>query len=121
MSSRNGMTDPGRPAAPASATRPWSLASRLTAWYAVSAFALVLGATGFLYWVLDANLDREADEALADQVQILRKVLQERPGDTAALRKEVEWEWSARQYARVYVRILQEDGTAVLETSDMGE
>ncbi len=36
--------------APDPSRRPWSLAARLTAWYAGSAFALVLVATGFLYW-----------------------------------------------------------------------
>ena len=40
--------------------RPWSLAARLTAWYAASAFTLILVATGSLYWGLITNLDQEA-------------------------------------------------------------
>src|SRR5437762_219344 len=51
--------------------RSWSLAARLTAWYTASAFVLILLATGFLYWVLYSNLEREDDQYLADKVRIL--------------------------------------------------
>ena len=37
----------------------WSLAARLTAWYAGTAFLLVVAVSGFLYAVLVANLERE--------------------------------------------------------------
>src|SRR5262245_56569791 len=47
---------------PAQRTR--SLASRLTLWYGLSAFLLIAGPTGFMYWVLVANLDREDHEFL---------------------------------------------------------
>ena len=48
--------------------RPWSLALRLTLWYAGSAFALILVATGYLYWALVQQLDEEDDEWLAGKV-----------------------------------------------------
>jgi two-component system, OmpR family, heavy metal sensor histidine kinase CusS len=105
--------------APTTGPRPSSLATRLTAWYSFSAFALVLGATGFMYWLLASNLDRESDEALADQVHVLRQLLHDRPNDRAALRQEVEWEGPVRQYAHVYVRILDQDGQTIMETADM--
>lgn len=112
MSSSESETSPdpviGRPA--------WSIASRLTLWYATSAFVLVALATAVLYWVLVTNVDREDDQFLVDTVQILRGLMHERPDDVAALRQEVEWEGATRRYARLFVRILDEQGRVVVET-----
>ncbi len=115
MSSRNG-PDPGaRPPT----RRPWSLAARLTAWYTAAAFALILAATGFLYWALTTNLDREDDEGLADEAGILGAVLREQPGDVGALRREAERASAARLYAPLYVRVLGADGRPLAETPGM--
>jgi two-component system heavy metal sensor histidine kinase CusS len=97
----------------------WSLAARLTAWYACSAFLLIAAATGYLYWVLVVNLVRQGDEFLADKVHILQTLLRERPDDLRMLREEVELEPAARQYGQVYVRILDADGRTRMETSGM--
>lgn len=99
----------------------WSLAARLTAWYAGSAFLLILAATGFLYWALVSNLDREDDQFLADKVHILRLFIREKPHDITPLVQEAEWEWAASQHAQLSVRILDADGRAVVETPGMGE
>jgi two-component system heavy metal sensor histidine kinase CusS len=101
---------------PAAVTPHWSLATRLTAWYTGSAFCLILLATGFLYWVLVTNLDREDDEFLADKVHFLRVLLRDRPEDATALKQEAEWEWAASQYAQFSLRILDEGGSVVVET-----
>src|SRR5713226_663912 len=119
MSSKN-VLNPG-PAA-ASRTRPppsWSLAARLTAWYAGSGFLLILLATGFLYWFLVSNLEREDDELLTDKVRILRGLLREKPSDARALEQEVEWEWAASRHAQFSMRILDENGKSLLETPGM--
>src|SRR5690242_11896338 len=93
--------DPARTASPpAPAGRPWSLAARLTAWYAGSAFAMVVASTSFLYWVLAESLNRENDLVLADQVHILQVLLRERPDDPHALHQEVELEPSARSHSQ---------------------
>src|SRR4051794_36078444 len=90
--------------APADAgRRPWSIALRLTVWYASAAFGLVLVATGYLYFALARNLDREDDEFLADKVQAVRRVLADRPGDRAAIGQEV----SAVGTGRLFVRVQQ--------------
>ena len=81
-------------------TTPWSLAARLTAWYAGTTFLLILAATGFLYWALLTNLDREDDEFLTDKVHILRTFMRDRPHDATPLRQEAEWEWAASQHAQ---------------------
>jgi two-component system heavy metal sensor histidine kinase CusS len=97
----------------------WSLAARLTVWNAASAFLLILGATTFLYWALYTNLDREDDRFLAEKVQLLRVWLQSRPHDMTALRREVEGEAASRRYAQIFVRILDEEGRAIIATPGM--
>ena len=70
----------------------FSLAGRLTLWYAGAAFLLILTVTGYLYWNLKTNLEREDDEFLADYISILRNLFEEHPDDISALMQEVEWE-----------------------------
>lgn len=100
---------------------PRSLAARLTTWYTLSAFALILGTTGFLYHKLISSLDKEKDQMLADQVQVVRALLRDRPDDVAALRQEVEWESGARRYAQVYLRVMDAQGGLVSETPGIGD
>jgi two-component system heavy metal sensor histidine kinase CusS len=99
--------------------RRGSLAARLTLWSSLSTFALVLGATGYLYWALARNLDREDDGALTDQIHILRVLLREHPEDSAGIRQEVELESGARQQAKQYIRILDAQRRIVAETPGM--
>ena len=94
----------------------WSLATRLTVWYAASAFLLVAIATGLLYWVLARNVVRDDDEFIADTVRILRALMRERPGDEAAMRQEVEWEGGARRYTRVFICIFDDSRRILMET-----
>lgn len=98
----------------------WSIAGRLTAWYTLAAFSLVLVATGFLYWALVGNLQEEDQRLLADKVHVLRTLLRERAKSTADL-KELEWEWAPRQYEPVYVRILDESEQVLVETPGMDQ
>ncbi len=99
----------------------WSLAARLTTWYAGAAFLLVLGTMGFLYWALAASLEREDDEYLADKIEGLRQLLRERADEPGVLRREVEWEGRSRQLGQVYVRILDGTGHVVVETPGMSD
>ncbi|MDB5313999.1 MAG: Heavy metal sensor histidine kinase [Gemmataceae bacterium] len=75
---------------PGAEPRPWSLAARLTLWYAGSAFALVLAVSGYLYAVLVRNLEREDDEWLAAKTATLVRRAAARPADLATLRLETE-------------------------------
>jgi two-component system heavy metal sensor histidine kinase CusS len=101
---------------PRLAARPWSLATRLTLWYAGSAFTLIATATLVLYWVLVRNVNRAEDQFLVDMVQILREILRDRPDDFVSLRQEVEWEGAARQYTRLFMRVVDEHGAVIMET-----
>ncbi len=96
--------------------RAWSIAARLALWYTGATFVLVAVATGLLYWVLVTNVDREDDQFLVDTVQIMRALIRERPTDVAALRQETDLEGTARRYARVYLRVVDENGHLVIET-----
>src|SRR6185369_8816096 len=95
------------------------LAVWLTLWYALSAFLLILSATGYLYWALARNLDREDDGTILDQIQILRVLLRDHPEDSAGIRQEIEVESSARQHARMFIRILNAEGKIMAETPGM--
>jgi two-component system heavy metal sensor histidine kinase CusS len=97
------------PASDSPGRRPWSLAARLTAWYAGSAFALVLAATGSLYWALVASLDRDDDASLASTVRAVR----------LALHQDHKKLWEGLQSDKVYVRVLAEDGRLLDQTPGM--
>lgn len=115
MSSKTAPDTPARRTSRSS----WSLAARLTAWNAGSAFALILAATGFLYWALARSLDREDDHQLADRVRVLRDVLADRPGDVAVVKEEIEGAGASRQHTKVFVRLLDPEGRVVAEPPGM--
>ncbi|HVR86939.1 MAG TPA: hypothetical protein VMU54_21630, partial [Planctomycetota bacterium] len=96
-----------------------SLAVRLTLWYSVFSLFLILAATGYLYWALSKNLDREDDGVLQDQIHILQLLLREHPEASAGIRQEVELESGARKHAHIYIRILDEAGQTMAETPGM--
>src|SRR5437763_10739956 len=100
------------PVADATPARTWSLAARLTAWYAGSAFALVLVTTAFLYWALVQNLDREDQQELHDPLRSIRALLLNGPTDAAAIRQAAEWSFAA-QPRLVHVRILDIAGVTI--------
>src|SRR5437867_3841807 len=99
----------------------WSLAARLTIWYAGSAFLLVLGATVVLYWALFSNLDREDDQFLEDKVRALTTLLRAGPAESSALQREVTGNPSARESAMIFVRIVDSSGQILHETSGMAD
>lgn len=99
--------------------RAWSLVARLAFWFGVSAFAILLVASVFLYWVLKENLDREDRESLAEEIRVLRVILRERPNDRAALDQEVFWEGRLRGLTQFYKRVLHPAGQVVIESPGM--
>ncbi len=99
--------------------RPWSLALRLTLWYAASAFALVLVATGYLYVALVGQLVEEDDEWLAGKAGEVRRAAETRPGDAAGLRQLVE-AGGGRAAERILVRVDDPRGPAPLAVETPG-
>jgi two-component system heavy metal sensor histidine kinase CusS len=98
-----------------------TLAFRLTSAYSLAGLLLVVLATAGLYMVLRTELDRSTDLFLADKLHVLRTMLRERPEDEDALREEIELESAARQYQQFYIRLLDENGVAVLTTPGMAD
>jgi two-component system, OmpR family, heavy metal sensor histidine kinase CusS len=99
--------------------KPPSLALRLSAWYAGSAFILLLAGTGFLYWELVQSFDTEDDQYLSEKVNTLRELLHEH--DFRTLKWEVEGESAARPAVEVLSRVFAADGAIVAETAGMRE
>lgn len=99
--------------------RPAGLALRLAAWYAGSAFFLLLACTGFLYWKLVQSSDAEDDQYLAEKANTLRELLHEH--DFRTLKWEVEGESTARPAVLVLSRVSTPDGRIVVETTGMSK
>ncbi len=82
---------------------------------------LLILATASLYIVLRTELDRSTEQFLADKLNVLRTMLQERPDDEDALREEIELESAARRYQQFYIRLLDERGVPIMTTPGMAE
>ena len=100
----------------------WSIARRLTVLYALSLFFLLAIAAGFLDWVLTSDMRRDNSQLLAAEIQSLRTLMRQRPGDLQSWREDVEREAASLPgYTRYYVRILDEQGQTIIETPGMGD
>lgn len=97
----------------------WSIQTRLSVLYTLSAFGMLLLATVFLQWVLASNLEKEDSQFLAEKVQILRTLLRNRPNDAATLRQEVQWEEGTARSTQYYARVQDASGLTLLETPGM--
>ncbi|MBI3985956.1 MAG: heavy metal sensor histidine kinase [Lentisphaerae bacterium] len=110
---------PTPPVAPRRARQVWSITRRLTLLYVTSTAALLLLAGGFLYWSLDRNLKTARKERLASKIEVMRLLLRDQPEKTDILANEVEHEASASPVFKYYIRILDERGRVLLESSGM--
>ncbi|MGH7088888.1 MAG: hypothetical protein ACREFQ_08305, partial [Stellaceae bacterium] len=69
--------------------RSWSLAARLTAWYVLSSFSLVLVVTGVLYWALVNEFAYEDGQVLLDKVHVLRSLFTAPHPDRQEIMQEI--------------------------------
>ena len=97
----------------------WPLALKLTAWYASSAFLLILFATGFLYWALERNLDVEDDIFLRNKISDLKQLLESPKSSDLQFQQEVGTYWVGRKYGPIFARILDSEGNVRIETPGM--
>lgn len=100
---------------------PLSIALRMTIWYALSAFTLICAATGFLYWVLATNLQREDLRVLQDNLNNVRLLLQSSAPSVSLDRRDEEPVSSPGQSPQVYFRVLDDHGQTVIETRGMSQ
>jgi two-component system, OmpR family, heavy metal sensor histidine kinase CusS len=101
--------------------KPWSLAARLTTWYALSAFVLVSAVTVALYWGLKSNLTNQEDAYLSLRIQVLRSLLRDRPSDAASLNWVVESKPLGRNSSGNFARVINDSGNEVAEAPGMDD
>ncbi len=95
-----------------------SIALRMALWYAVSAFGLIVAATGILYWALTVNLAREDAQTLESQLQNLRLVLRaSSPSTPLAVPSGTGLSFQIHQ--QILVRLLDGEGQTLFETPGM--
>ena len=95
----------------------WSLAARLTIWYAAASFAIVLGAMAFLYWSLSSEIAYQDDQFLWNKIHVLRGLLRAAPNDQGTITQEVGEDVNGPQQA--YVRVLTPEGQSLYEAPGM--
>lgn len=88
-------------------TRAWSIAARVTTWFAVSLAGVAVAVTVVHDRGLATLLDEQVDRSLAEKISVVEKILREDPGNLAVLRHEVEWEWTSNAYARFWLRVVE--------------
>src|SRR5579862_8965063 len=99
---------------------PDSLGARMTLWYALSTFALVLTASGFLYRALSDGLEHEDDILLSQNLQSLNAYMDISPNDMDDLQKFVGEKPKWYRTVAIGTRIL--DGDRILtETPGMSK
>ncbi len=101
--------------------KPWSLAARLTAWYAVTAFILVSAAGAVLYFGLKEKLRRNEDQFLILRIHVIQSLLRNQRGDATGLKWIIRSEPLGKESSLSYARILDPAGNIVAEAPGMNE
>ncbi len=95
--------------------RPPSIALRMTAWYVLSAFALIIVATGLLYWVLVNGMYREDVHDLRDNLENAALLLASAGRQAAPSPLRLHSPARSRR-PDIYVRVLDSNGRVLVET-----
>ncbi len=101
--------------------RPVSLSARMTLWYALSAFAIVLAASGFLYRALSNSLIHEDNILLTQNLQSLGELLKVPTTDLKDLK---EFAGELPKWYRnnsFWVRFSDRSGRILAETPGMSQ
>ena len=101
--------------------KSWSLARRLSVWYALSAFLLLVIATGLLYWGTARRFNQENDQYLEKKRSTLEGLLHDSSRQMATVRWEVEEESLTSPSVRVLSRVQNAAGQVLLETNGMSQ
>lgn len=101
--------------------RAMSIALRMTVWYALSAFALVLVATGLLYWVLVTSMYQEDVRDLADNLNNARLLLMSSPPGRLIEPLDRRPSWAPSHQPEIYLRVLDQNASIVVETPGMSD
>ncbi len=102
--------------------RSWrsvSIAVRMTLWYALSAFALIVVATGLLYWVLVNSMYREDLRDLADNLNNALLLLAPSPTAQYQASAEQRPSWAPPHQPEIYLRVLNAGAHVLTQTPGM--
>jgi two-component system heavy metal sensor histidine kinase CusS len=97
----------------------WSISKRLALLFSLSSFVLLILATGYLYFSLVQDISRDESAFLAHKIEECESLLQDQSTSPEALDHEIRIEPAASQFIKYYVRLLDENGRTLLETSGM--
>ena len=98
-----------------------SIAVRLTLWYALSAFALIVVATGLLYWVLVNSMYQEDLRDLADNLNNALLLLPSSPTAPFEGSPEQRPLWAPPHQPEIYMRVLDAGAHTLTETPGMAQ
>ncbi len=98
----------------------YSIVTRLTLAYVLTAFVMLTLTTGFLYYALFASLKSKDERFLADKILHFRSIIKSSNYDVQELELEVK-EGSSYQFNKYLVKIVDTDGKVIMmsETSNM--
>jgi two-component system heavy metal sensor histidine kinase CusS len=99
--------------------RDWSITTRLSVLYGLSAFATLVLAIGITYWSMLVNMGLADSKFINDKIHVLKTILVEHADDPVPLRQEVEWEklpTNASPYYAYYSRIADASQRLVIQT-----
>ena len=108
-------------AAAARPRRTQSNALRMTAWYALSAFALIFVATGLLYWVLVDSMYHEDLRDLADNLNNARLLLGASPSGQFTRPPQPRPSWAPTHQPEIYLRVLDSAGRVLTQTPGLSD
>jgi len=97
----------------------WSITIRLVVLYTLSAAVILTLTTGFLYWILETNIENADQRFLNDKIEVLKSISDETHPGFERLKEEVQWEVEAYQFNRYYARVLSSNGEILIETPNM--
>ncbi len=100
---------------------PPSIALRMTVWYALSAFAMVVVATSLLYFVLVNGMYREDQRDLADNLENAILLLGASRGTELSGPVSVRPAPALRHRTDIYVRVMNGDGRTLMQTPGMAD
>jgi two-component system, OmpR family, heavy metal sensor histidine kinase CusS len=101
----------------------WSISKRLVGLFTLAAFVVLAVSCLFLDFALKSDMEQEDRQFVTAKMQSLRILLREYPGNVVAWKSEIERETfsAASAFLQYYVRILGEDGAAIVETTGMDQ
>ena len=97
--------------------RSFSLAGRLTIWYAASTILLITIAVTSLYWSLVSTFNNADRLVILDKMQSVEQLLTTHT-DLNDVKNRVEVEWPSRKYEHVYVRLLDDHQNVITQSPD---